>query len=70
MFTSSLINYAKIAWSCTHFTNLKKLHSNLQHAIRIVHKAKQIRTYKALFQKQKKNKNPEKHHYQQQQLKA
>ena len=33
----SCINYAKLAWIITHKTNLKKIHSQQKHVLRIVY---------------------------------
>ena len=33
----SYINYANLAWASTHKTNLKKIHSQQKHALRIVY---------------------------------
>ena len=51
-YVHAYINYANIAWDSTHFTNLKKLHSQQKHAMHIVHNVKFEHT-RQLFKKNK-----------------
>ena len=46
----SYINYANVAWGSTYLTNLKKLHSQQKHAIRIVHNKRKFEHTKELFE--------------------
>ena len=45
----SYLNYANLAWGSTYLTNLKKLHSQQKHAIRIVHSKSKFEHTKELF---------------------
>ena len=43
------INYANLAWASTHKTNLKKMHSEQKHALRIVYNKDRYYHTKELF---------------------
>ena len=45
----SYINYANLAWTSTHKTNLKKIHSQQKHALRIVYNKGRYYHTKELF---------------------
>ena len=45
----SYINYANLAWASTHKTNLKKIHSQQKHALRIVYNKDRYYHTKELF---------------------
>ena len=45
----SYINYANLAWASTHKTNLKKIHSQQKHALRILYNKDRYYHTKELF---------------------
>ena len=45
----SYLNYGNLAWGSTYLKNLKKLHSQQKHAIRIVHSKTKFEHAKELF---------------------
>ena len=52
-YVHTYISYANIAWGSTHFTNLKKLHSEQKRAMPIVHNKAKFEHTKHLFRKNK-----------------
>ena len=46
----SYINYANLAWGCTHKTYLRKINSQQKHALRLIHNKNRFYHSKELFE--------------------